>query len=96
MSTRARRTRATSRMGSGFSRAVSTSFWRVFSPPPQDWPLAVVDFQSLDDDEGMPNTLYFVDEIPDDPFGPIVGSPRTVSGWSFITVRRIAGTTIRA
>ena len=69
--------------GPGFSRAVSTSFWRVFSPPPQDWPLAVVDFQSLDDDEGMPNTLYFVDEIPDDPFGPIAGSPRTVSGSEF-------------
>lgn len=69
--------------GAGFSRAVSTSFWRVFSPPPQDWPLALVDFQSVDDDEGLPNTLYFVDQIPEDPLGPIDGSPRTVSGSEF-------------
>ncbi len=54
--------------GPGYSRAVATSFWRVFSPPPQDWPLALCDFRSLRDDEGLPNQLYFVDQIPDDPF----------------------------
>jgi len=69
--------------GPGFSRAVSTSFWRVFTPPPQDWPLAVCDFQSLSDDEGLPNTLYFVDEIPADPLAPVPGSPRTLSGSEF-------------
>lgn len=69
--------------GPGYSRAVSTSCWRVFSPPPQDWPLAVCDFRSLGDDEGRPNTLYFVDAIPPDPFGPIAGSPRTLSGSEF-------------
>jgi len=69
--------------GPGFSRAVSTSFWRVFSPPPQDWPLAVCDFRSLDDGEGLPNTLYFVDEIPQDVLGPISGTPRSLSGSEF-------------
>lgn len=69
--------------GPGFSRAISTSYWRVFTPPPQDWPLAVCDFRSLDDDEGRPNVLYFVDEIPADPFGPIAGTPRTLSGSEF-------------
>ncbi|MCP2636315.1 hypothetical protein K0817_007000 [Microbacterium sp. HD4P20] len=69
--------------GPGYARAVSTSCWRVFSPPPQDWPLAVCDFRSLGDDEGLPNTLYFVDAIPSDPFGPIDGSPRALSGSEF-------------
>ena len=47
--------------GPGYRRALATSFWRVFSPPPQDWPLALCDFRSLRDDEGLPNQLYFVD-----------------------------------
>jgi hypothetical protein len=53
--------------GPGYRRALATSFWRVFSPPPQDWPLALCDFRSVHDDEGLPNQLYFVDRIPDDP-----------------------------
>lgn len=69
--------------GKGYSRALSTSFWRVFSPPPQDWPLAVCDFQSLDEAEGLPNTLYFVDEIPADLFGPVLNSKRQLSGSEF-------------
>jgi hypothetical protein len=52
--------------GPGFSRAVMTSTWRVFSPPPQDWPLALCDFRSIGDDEGVPNELYLVDQLPDD------------------------------
>ena len=40
------------------------SVWRVFSPPPQDWPLALCDFRSVRDDEGLDNQLYFVDGIP--------------------------------
>ena len=44
--------------GPGYRRALAASVWRVFSPPPQDWPLAVCDFRSLSDDEGLPNQLY--------------------------------------
>jgi hypothetical protein len=47
-----------------YSRAVMTSLWRAFSPPPQDWPLAILDYRSVDDTEGEPNLLLFVDEIP--------------------------------
>jgi len=46
-------------------RAVMTSLWRTFSPPPQDWPLALLDYRSVDDAEGEPNPLLFVDKLPD-------------------------------
>jgi hypothetical protein len=48
-----------------YSRAVMTSFWRTFSPPPQDWPLAILDYRSVDDAEGEPNLLLFVDKLPE-------------------------------
>jgi len=57
--------------GPGFRRAVVTSTWRVFSPPPQDWPLALCDFRSLAPEDGVPTTAYFVDTLPEDPFGPV-------------------------
>lgn len=70
--------------GQGYRRAKSTSVWRVFSPPPQDWPLAVCDFSSLEPDEGLPNTLYFVEQVPEDPFGPVPPTTRSnVSGSEF-------------
>jgi len=69
--------------GPGYRRAVATSFWRVFSPPPQDWPLAVCDFRSLRDDEGVPNQLYFVDQLPDDPFAEVDESKMITSGSEF-------------
>ena len=70
--------------GPGYSRALATSFWRVFSPPPQDWPLALCDFRSLRDDEGVPNQLYFVDRIPDDPFAEVDESKMITSGSEFV------------
>jgi hypothetical protein len=69
--------------GPGYRRAVATSFWRVFSPPPQDWPLALCDFRSLRDDEGLPNQLYFVDRVPDDPFAEVDESKMITSGSEF-------------
>jgi hypothetical protein len=54
-----------------YRRAVYTSLWRAFSPPPQDWPLALCDYRSTDDAEGSPNLLFRVgslpapDEVPD-------------------------------
>ena len=48
-----------------YSRAVMTSFWRVINQPPQDWPLAVCDFQSVQAHEGVDNPLLFVDKTPE-------------------------------
>jgi len=51
--------------GPGYKRFIYSSFWRTFSEPPQDCPLAVCDFRSVGDDEGVPNVLYIVDKIPE-------------------------------
>jgi hypothetical protein len=48
-----------------YQRFLYTSFWRAFSPPPQDYPLALCDGNSVGDEEGVPNTLFIVDRIPD-------------------------------
>ncbi len=47
-----------------YTRYLYTSFWRTFSPPPQDYPLALCDGNSVGDDEGVPNTMFVVDKIP--------------------------------
>jgi hypothetical protein len=70
--------------GPGYRRALAASVWRVFSPPPQDWPLALCDFRSLRDDEGLPNQLYFVDRLPDDPFAEVDESKIITSGSEFL------------
>jgi len=49
-----------------YQRFLYTSFWRTFSPPPQDYPLALCDGNSVGDEEGVPNTLFIVDRIPAD------------------------------
>ena len=41
-----------------------TSLWRTFSPPPQDWPLALCDYRSVSDAEGVPNFLFRVPALP--------------------------------
>jgi hypothetical protein len=51
--------------GPGYKRFLYASFWRTFSAPPQDCPLAVCDHRSVGDDEGVPNVLYIVDTIPE-------------------------------
>jgi hypothetical protein len=48
-----------------YQRFLYTSFWRTFSPPPQDYPLALCDGNSVGDEEGVPNTLFVVDRIPE-------------------------------
>lgn len=50
--------------GKGYSRFVCSSLWRTFSEPPQDTPLALCDARTVGADEGTPNTLNIVDEIP--------------------------------
>jgi hypothetical protein len=69
--------------GPGYRRVLATSVWRVFSPPPQDWPLALCDFRSVRESEGLPNQLYFVDRIPDDLFAPVDESKMITSGSEF-------------
>ena len=67
--------------GPGFRRAVVTSTWRVFSPPPQDWPLALCDFRTIAEHDGAPITTYFVDELPEDPFGLVDHLRPVGSSW---------------
>ena len=67
--------------GPGFRRAVVTSTWRVFSPPPQDWPLALCDARTVAAADGAPVTTYFVDELPADPFGPVDHLRPVGSSW---------------
>jgi hypothetical protein len=67
--------------GPGFRRAVVTSTWRVVSPPPQDWPLALCDFRTLAPEDGAPTTAYFVDTLPADPFGPVEHLTPVGSSW---------------
>jgi hypothetical protein len=48
-----------------YRRALWTSLWRAFSPPPQDWPLALCDYRSTDDaEDGIPNLLFRVPALP--------------------------------
>jgi hypothetical protein len=41
--------------GRTFRRFLATSFWRPYSPPPQDWPVALCDHRSISSAEGIPN-----------------------------------------
>ncbi len=52
--------------GKGYSRFIASSLWRAFSSPPQDFPLAVCDARSVRADEGVPNTMFVVDRLPDE------------------------------
>jgi hypothetical protein len=52
--------------GKGFSRFIASSLWRALSEPPQDFPLALCDARSVGADEGVPNTMFIVDQLPDE------------------------------
>jgi len=71
--------------GPGYKRFIALSFWRAFSPPPQDWPLALCDGASIADDEGVRNTLVVVDEMPapDDLERPIAGEAEMIAASVF-------------
>src|SRR5882672_2302111 len=47
-----------------FRRFIASSLWRPFSQPPQDWPLAVCDGNSVGEDEGVPNVMVRLAELP--------------------------------
>jgi hypothetical protein len=55
-----------------FSRFMCINLWRAISKPPQDWPLAVCDAQSVNPKEGTANLMIRCEKIPDlDSLGPI-------------------------
>ena len=51
--------------GPGFKRFLVSSYWRTFSPPPQDVPLAICDGRTSFAGEEKSNTLFIVDEFPE-------------------------------
>jgi hypothetical protein len=63
------------RPGVPYKRAIVTSLWRAFSLPPQDWPLALLDYRSVSDDEGVVNLLLFVESLPDPDEVPDIEGP---------------------
>lgn len=50
--------------GGTYRRFVCSSFWRTFSPPPQDWPLALCAYGSISQDDGARNRLIFAESRP--------------------------------
>ena len=50
--------------GPGYKRFLISSYWRTFSPPPQDVPLALCDGRTSFAGEEKSNTLFIVDEFP--------------------------------
>jgi hypothetical protein len=71
----ARMAAASPRPGQPYRRAILTSLWRAVSPPPQDTPLALLDYRSVADDEGVPNLLLFVERLPDPDVVPDIPDP---------------------
>lgn len=71
--------------GPGFRRHVCFSFWRTFSPGPQDWPLALMDGRSIVGDELASNTLFVVDEFPQGEAltAPVEGEDRMIAASIF-------------
>lgn len=51
--------------GPGYKRFLISSFWRTFSPPPQDVPLALCDGRTSFGGEEKANTLFIVDQFPE-------------------------------
>lgn len=51
--------------GPGFKRFLVSSYWRSFSPPPQDVPLALCDGRTSFAGEEKSNSLFIVDEFPE-------------------------------
>jgi hypothetical protein len=71
----ARMEAASPRPGQPYKRAILTSLWRAISPPPQDTPLALLDYRSVGDGEGVPNLLIFTDALPDPGDVPDIDDP---------------------
>ncbi|MEO0033292.1 MAG: hypothetical protein RIS94_3050 [Pseudomonadota bacterium] len=71
--------------GPGYKRYICFSLWRTFSPGPQDWPLAVCDGRTVENDETASNTLFVVDEFPvgDALVAPVEGEDEMIAATIF-------------
>ena len=71
--------------GPGFKRFLVSSYWRTFSPPPQDVPLAVCDGRTSFGGEEKSNTLFIVDEFPvgDALTAPVAGEEAMIAATIF-------------
>jgi hypothetical protein len=71
--------------GGSFSRFIAFSLWRTFSPPPQDWPLALCEAGSVGDEDAVANVKVDVDEIPegDALYAPIDGEEEMAAATIF-------------
>jgi hypothetical protein len=80
--------------GETFSRFVFINVWRAITPPPQDWPLALIDAQTVETEEGVFYPMIIVDKIPEkipmDPLPPyfIEGAnfePKETHDWRYFS-----------
>ncbi|MBO0749685.1 MAG: hypothetical protein J2O44_04530 [Porphyrobacter sp.] len=71
--------------GPGFKRFLISSYWRAFSPPPQDVPLAICDGRTSFGGEEKSNTLFIVDEFPtgDALTAPVEGEDQMIAATIF-------------
>ena len=71
--------------GPGFKRFLVSSYWRTFSPGPQDVPLAVCDGRTSFGGEEKSNTLFIVDDFPSlaEAEGPIPGEEEMMAASIF-------------
>lgn len=71
--------------GPGFKRFLITSYWRTFSPGPQDVPLAVCDGRTSFGGEEKSNTLFIVDEFPneEEAVKPVEGEDKMIAATIF-------------
>lgn len=71
--------------GPGFRRFLITSYWRTFSPAPQDVPLALCDGRTSMGGEEKSNTLFIVDEFPneEDAVKPVEGEDQMIAASIF-------------
>lgn len=71
--------------GPGYKRFLISSFWRTFSPAPQDVPLALVDGRTSFGGEEKANTLFIVDEFPvgDALVAPVEGEDQKLAATIF-------------
>lgn len=71
--------------GPGYKRFLISSFWRTFTPPPQDVPLALCDGRTSHGGEEKSNTLFIVDSFPegDDLVKPVDGEDQLLAATIF-------------
>lgn len=71
--------------GPGYKRFLISSYWRTFTPPPQDVPLALCDGRSSFGGEEKSNTLFIVDDFPtgDDLIKPVEGEDKMLAATIF-------------